>query len=797
MGGRRGRRAVGRWAWGLGGWVLVLGGWLGAAGAGDEVDLHLEEMRQRLRQPGLSLVQRARIAQEMAATLDRAAQATGAVDQRLARWAAAVELLDQFNAQNPGHPQDLQFALQAAVYVWAQARSWSQRLELAPTETSARARAVALLDEAIQRLRRITQMPGSDEEGFAQNVRFRLAEALADRARLGTEEEPANNRRREEALTLLESPFRDAGLRRFALLLRAELWTALGQPEKAQAALEAAKRVDPKAPAGDWLEVQVALALARGRFDEALQAIEQAPVEPAAKDWLAVRTRLAQRAALKEGPQRNAAEAEAFRHAEALRKAARPEARLAVVALARAIRAPAAGGAPAAFEALAEGQLALGDPDRASALELQGAKAAEAQNQPERAAELRSKAGAILFQAGEFGRADAVLTQVFDDPRAGPFRPKAGLLRCLARARRLAQAREGASSTALIEALTAQLREFPHDPTANEARWLLGQLRLSQGDRDEGIKLLAAIPHGDPRWLDAQHAIAQRLQEELDAQIVHADRAEIGNRFAAIRQTLSTALKQAESPQERSALELGLARLELTPKVGHPDDALRTCERVAQAAGLADQRALARRLRIVALAQTGRFTDAEREARAEAQQATGADLLTTARLLDQSAVATDYDLYRQRFGTVIRLLLVRPLQKPQELTPSQRAEARLRQTRGLLFSGYYLQARRSVEAWPAQGSEFEGLLDDLADTYIRLEAYSLAIDAYRLQARRSPPGSLPWLQARYGQALACYRAGKLDEARQLVEATALLHPDLGGGELRGKFVKLQERLANP
>ena len=56
------------------------------------------------------------------------------------------------------------------------------------------------------------------------------------------------------------------------------------------------------------------------------------------------------------------------------------------------------------------------------------------------------------------------------------------------------------------------------------------------------------------------------------------------------------------------------------------------------------------------------------------------------------------------------------------------------------------------------------------------------------------PGSLAWLDARYGLALALYRSGKADEARLIIDATAILHPELGGGDLSEKFERLRQRL---
>ena len=60
----------------------------------------------------------------------------------------------------------------------------------------------------------------------------------------------------------------------------------------------------------------------------------------------------------------------------------------------------------------------------------------------------------------------------------------------------------GASAAAYAEALERQVRDFPADPTSDEARWLLGELTVGASDRDRARRLWAAIPTGSPRWLD-------------------------------------------------------------------------------------------------------------------------------------------------------------------------------------------------------------------------------------------------------------------------------------------------------
>jgi hypothetical protein len=219
--------------------------------------------------------------------------------------------------------------------------------------------------------------------------------------------------------------------------------------------------------------------------------------------------------------------------------------------------------------------------------------------------------------------------------------------------------------------------------------------------------------------------------------------------------------------------------------------------RVLRSAAWPEQRAAAGRLLIVALAQLSRFAESEQAARREAAASTAdtGPLLEIVRLLDRSAAEAESDLKARRMG-LLMTILVRPVaERAASLAPPVRAELRLREIRGLLFSGSESEARRAVANWSPSGlTTNPGLLRDLAETYFRLETYELAIDVQRLRARQLPTGSLAWLDARYGLALAYFKAGKSKEALHLIDATAILHPELGGGDLRAKFIRLRQRI---
>jgi hypothetical protein len=755
----------------------------------------MEALRRQVEDPTIDVVKRERIALEMAATLDRAAQSEPAAEARRARWTEAIRGLDEFLRRNPRSPRERQLRLQAAVYVWARAESWLQQRELSPTDDQARSKAIEDLDLAIDRLRPLNETLFTESDPVSQNVRYRIAQSLADRAELEPPDTPGRRNREREALKALDRPIDEPALAGYALLLRGEILGRLGHSDEALAAIETASKVDPGPPAEARLEARVDVLAGRRRYDEALKAIEASKVNPAVRGGLAVRVLLAQRDSLPPGEARTAAEAALFQAVGSLRTAKTPEARRALIALARNLIEPDPSLGPEAWDAMSEGFLTLGDPARAGALEARGADRAEALGRARQASEMRLRAGALLFQAGRFTEADPPLSRVVDDPNAGENRSRAGLLRILARGRALATKMPGASQHAYVEALESQIRLFPADPSAGEARWLLGKLRLATSDRDSAATLWASIPRTDPRWLDAQLAAAALRQDDLDTQRLNNDRTLVKQRFDDARSFLVATDEQARDATERTAIQLALARLELTPGVGNPDEARQICERIHRSASQAEQRDQANRLNILALGELGRFVEAEREARAEAAHARPADLLEIVRLIDHNASESESDLRLRRFGLILRVLVGRVLERPEDLSAEDRAEARLRMTRALIFSGDDARARASLDAWQGAPTTFnDRLMGDLADTYSRLEAHELAADVQRLRTRRALTGSLPWFAARYGLALAYYRSGKAKEARQLIDATAILHPDLGGGELRDRFVRLRQRL---
>ena len=158
------------------------------------------------------------------------------------------------------------------------------------------------------------------------------------------------------------------------------------------------------------------------------------------------------------------------------------------------------------------------------------------------------------------------------------------MLRALARGRAVAMHLPGASTASYRAALERQIRDFPGEPTTDEARWLLGELSVASKDRDRAVALWSAIAARSPRWLDARLAIASIDRDELDRLLMNPDRPQVAERFTKADRLLAESIRQARGDEVLAGLLLARARLNLTPTAGRPEVAREICERVARLA---------------------------------------------------------------------------------------------------------------------------------------------------------------------------------------------------------------------
>ena len=754
------------------------------------------ELRTALANQEVLVEDRARRALDGTAALDQAAQRSNQAPRRRTLWSASVGLIDEFVEKHDQVESAPLLRFQAAVYRWAEGRSFADQAELAPADPKLRQGAIRALDDSTRRLKAIPIKPDEKTEPFAQNVRFRLAQSIADRARFEPEGDAKRQSEEHEALTLLDSSLTAPGLLPFTRLLRGELAARLGLFSQAQIEVEQAEQLNPLPPAEPLLATKAATLCGRGRFDEATKAIDASKVGEPFKGLLRIRVALARRKEKQPGRDRKPIDDETFRIAERCRALGGAEGRKALMELARAIDEPPADAAPEWWDLLAEGHLRLGDPVRAGRLDAKGGDRAEAIGRPETAATLRYKAGASLYEGGRFIEADRRLGPLVDQTSAPrELRARAGMLRALARGRALANRDPDVTRASYLDALEAQVRDFPDESATGEARWLLGQVRLAAGRADEATQLWSGIKHGHSRWLDSRTIIADRLREAVEAQRINHDTAAVNAKMDLARSMLKAAIGEATEGPEIVSLTLLLARLELTPDAGRPSAAVEACEKAFKIVARPEQHRAARLYRIVGLIEANRAVEAERAARLEAMTDLPAELFPVLRLLDRAAREVDTEITRRRIGLIARIITAKLSEQADQLPDGLRDEFHLHHARALLFSGDPTAARKLISAWGGPVAELDDeLLRELADLYHRLDAHTLAIDAERYRSSRLAPGSLPWFEARYGMALAYFRADRYKDARQLIDATSILHPDLGGGDLKVRFERLRQKI---
>jgi len=775
--------------------------------ADSELDAYQAAIERRMRDESTPLEERAEAVLEAARRLDEAARVQPSLEARARRWSMAVALLDRFSDENPAHPGFLAFELQAGSLRWAEGKSWARRFERDSTDETVRDRAIEALDDAIDRFRatwiRVRDRP--DLREVLQATRLQYAQALTDRADLEEDEVQAGDFR-QQALARLQGFLEDAGEQppTEAVLLRIRLLIDLDRLSEAESAWSGIEgRVDlSKDPT---LETRVDLLLALKRFHDAVELTADSELDRAERDLRALIVRSRQRLELFPGQERLEIEREIFERLKRLRDDEAPQLRPALLAVARAMTQPDSQDDPAAWALLADGYQLLGKTSRAVDLNRTAARLAEAADAARDAWLYRYKAAALLTRAGRLTEAVESLDALAkaardpDTPAADELRTNASLLEALVRGRLAAAS---GSHPTLVQGYERSLRRhieaFPTDPSAHEARWALGRLKLRTGDVDEAVALWQAIPLDQAHGMEARVEAARARKREAERRWAEGNRAAARSKIEDALELLETARGQTQDPEAIREIELAQAELELTPGVGFPARAITWLEHVVQTAIDPNRRARAERLRAVAVAIEGRPEEADEAIARVIADGEPADWVELARRLDQLVAAGLSDSKAARASAHVRRLAERALQDPGLADDSGiEAIARVLRIQGQFGSGDVRGARASARSW-AEELDPETLpldvLERLCDAYEQLGLYEPAVPAYRVLTKARTPGTLPWFEARYGLAVAYYRSGEADAARRLIDGTSALHPELGGGDLREKFFRLRRRL---
>ena len=517
------------------------------------------------------------------------------------------------------------------------------------------------LDDAIERFRSVAG--GGNNPTLADNLRFRLAEALADRADL----EPAGSRRppvaRVRGPRLARPGPGGAGPRRLLAPAQGRPVAPAGKTGRGRERDRRRRQVDARPAAARGRRGQGPAVDRAKRYDDAIKSLESSPLEKPVKALWMVRVRLAQLASLPAGAERFSRRVRAVSLDQGAASGDVARAAAGASGPGASALVPDAKQPPDVWEALADAYGAAGEPAKAGAEMVRAADRAAALGQAGRGGRLSAARRRLPVSGRPVSRSRRGLVAGRRRPgrrrpaRQGRHAPLPGARPCPG------SGLPGASAASYAAALEQQLRDFPADPSTDEARWLLGQLAVAAGDRARAETLWSAIAAGSPRWLDSRLAIAALDRDELDRQQINPDRHQLIELFERADRFLERAIDQAQSEEGKAELLLARARLNLTPSVGKPETARDLCERVSRLPGAPALQYRARLYRLVALVELGRYVEAEREAQSHSSWRTPTEqdaLFDAVRLLDQCAATAETDLRQRRFGLVLRLI-VEPL----------------------------------------------------------------------------------------------------------------------------------------
>ncbi|MBI3462592.1 MAG: tetratricopeptide repeat protein [Planctomycetes bacterium] len=784
--------------------------------------------RRRLDQPDVPAADRARYTVELANILTARAQEQTDPDARAELQRQAAELLGKLLAGNPQHPQATGVRFQMAVLELAEGDRLRQQAQLAPQDNTLIESARARLDSAVKAFRQVeadvtqalkgrrpndnvsTDQPSFNQLLAVQNTaRFRLAQALlalaqsyprhsasqTDYASQAKNQFEAFTQRyspqehvvesylaRAECLRLLDDPdeavktlkeiekpetpdkYRDR-----ALVVRAQLLLDQRKPAAARRLIEEfRKSLKAPNPEFELLYVQATLEIAR----------EQSR----AQDNLGARQLVVQALGAMDQIEKS----------HGIYWASRCELLLAELAAERVLVED-----PRVLMRMADGQYRRGDRSGAVQTLERAVKLAAESGDADQTVELSMRAASILVQAGEFEDAAQRFAQVATTYPNHPKAPQAQFLvaSCLGQA-------YGADPTPqrlakYEQALQQHLRTFGSDDTAAEVRWLLGLLRMNQRRWPDAIELFRGISPKHKRFSTARLEIRRAYENwliELWARSQPTDKV-----ATEAIQYLKQSLAASRGPSltaEDVPLALTLARIQLHPTIGKYEDAEPLLEQVlfGQEAD-ASQRAEARRLALTALIGQDKFDAAGRMLETEFV-GMPQELFAVVQSLEDTAGRSP-EARRRQIGKLQLAATERLAQDAEQLTPEQSLQAEIYLALAHVNAGQAVRAEELFDKLRVRMPSNPRVLEAQAECYMQLGRYAQARELWRQLLGMVRENTPVWFRAKYNLALACFNTKDVQQCQKIIQVTTLLHPDLGGPELKAKFEELMAKCQRP
>ena len=395
-----------------------------------------------------------------------------------------------------------------------------------------------------------------------------------------------------------------------------------------------------------------------------------------------------------------------------------------------------------------------------------------------------------------------------------PQAPEAHLL-AIYHAAQLAKAQPQGSLDQYAALLQEHLRAWPTGPSADQVWRQWGRLREQKRDWQGAIRAYQAISPGDAEYLQAAEAVERCYQAWLaERKAAGQPNEELARKAADWFESLVVG-PQGRLPERWSPLQqfavLAAARLRLNHTATGYDRTQRMLSAALQTAGDAPPqwKSAARVLLVVSLAGQGRSREAG-QLLAEISAGSPQQLLSLLEGLERVAAGTDAKRWSARpevRGELAQLQLsaIKLLPAdPNTLSVAERQTLQRVRAQALADAGPIEEALQQYQAlaaaYPRDGAIQEAYarllltrVERAPTEEARKKSIQSALEKWRELEEKSPPQSPRWFLAKYCVARLHFESGNKQQAAKMITLLRLLHPELGGPELKPQFEELLRR----
>jgi len=398
--------------------------------------------------------------------------------------------------------------------------------------------------------------------------------------------------------------------------------------------------------------------------------------------------------------------------------------------------------------------------------------------------------------------------------------PEAHLL-AIYHAAQLAKAEPQGSLDQYAALLQEHLRTWPTGPSADQVWRQWGRLREQQRDWQGAIRAYQAISAGDAEYLQAAEAVERCYGAWLaERKAAGQPNEELAGKAADWFESLVVG-PQGRLPERWSPLQqfavLAAARLRLSHTAAGYDRTQRMLSTALQTTGDAPPqwKSAARVLLVVSLAGQGRSREAG-QLLAEISAGSPQQLLSLLEGLERVARGTDgapcaawsrWSARPEVRGELAQLQLSAIKLLPADskaLSGTERQTLERVRAQALADAGRIEESLQQYEAlaaaYPRDGAIQEAYarllltrVDRAATEEARKKSIQSALEKWRELEEKSPPQSPRWFLAKYWVARLHFESGNKNQAAKMITLLRLLHPELGGPELKPQFEELLKR----